>query len=208
MTEVEPPIDDHWIPLSDLMSGLMMLFMMLTIAFMAKDSDTAQRRMSPKPAEVSASSSVHNTTSDSLRTALLAALRQELGPDLARWHAELEQDLTIRFDSADYLFATGRADLTPRFAAQLSEFFPRYIRVLASSQFRGSIAEIKIEGHTSTKWQGSQDLVDAYLRNMDLSQGRTREALRLLIHLDLLAENRPWLMRRIAASGLSSSRPK
>ena len=49
--------------------------------------------------------------------------------------------------------------------------------------------------------------LDAYFRNMELSQERTREVLRFgLAHAPVAPELRNWAQSRITANGLSSSR--
>lgn len=53
--------------------------------------------------------------------------------------------------------------------------FPRYLDVLL--QFRDSIDEVRIEGHTNSAWNERSTSDEAYFKNMKLSQGRTRSVL-------------------------------
>lgn len=93
----------------------------------------------------------------------------------------------------------------PDFRKILNEFFPRYIDVL--HQFDEAIAEIRIEGHTSSEWNSKTNADEAYFLNMALSQERTRSVLEY--GLDILLEDkyRKWAKAQITANGLSSSQP-
>lgn len=132
-------------------------------------------------------------------------LRAEFGRDFDNWNVELLEDLTIRFRNPEVLFESGKADIRPRFAAILRDFFPRYMKIIRSKQHRDDIREIRIEGHTSSVWKGAHDQNDAYFRNMDLSQKRTREILRFVLQLPESREYAEWAKAHITANGLSSS---
>jgi len=143
-----------------------------------------------------------------IRDALFDDLHAEFKDDLGPWKAEImKSDLTIRFNEPDILFATGSSDLKPEFKAILADFFPRYVRILRSPKYRDSISEIRIEGHTSSDWTGQTSPEDAYFRNMELSQARTRTTLSYVLGLPAVLPDRPWLVRYLTANGLSSSRP-
>jgi outer membrane protein OmpA-like peptidoglycan-associated protein len=186
----------HWIPLSDLMTGLMVLFLLIAVTSMARvESDAARIR------EVAVA---YTETRDALYEDLLA----EFKDDLPKWKADLNRaDLSIRFKDPDILFANGSSELKPEFQQILRDFFPRYERILASPKYRDSINEIRIEGHTSSEWIGVTNPDVAYFKNMELSQARTRSALNLVLDLPASATNRAWLKRFVTANGLSSSQP-
>lgn len=186
--------EDHWIPLSDLMTGLMMFFMLLAVAFMITveaDSEKIKRVA---------------ILYDQLRSDLYNDLNAEFRKDLGRWGAELEADLTVRFKEPDVLFDTGSAALKPRFTTILNDFFPRYVSILSSDKYRNSITEIRVEGHTSSTWGQGTTTEDAYFNNMELSQSRTRSTLQYILQLPRLHKEHSWLRRYLTANGLSSSR--
>src|SRR5262249_29612127 len=133
-------------------------------------------------------------------------LEREFHDDLPKWGATLNPDLSIRFREPDVLFDTGRDILKPRFLAILREFFPRYVRILTQKEYRGSIEEIRIEGHTSSFWNGSASTDNAYFLNMALSQARTRSALQYVLTLPAVETEREWLRAHLTANGLSSSK--
>lgn len=187
--------EDHWIPLSDLMTGLMMFFLLLAVAFMIKveaDSDKIKRVA---------------ILYDQLRSDLYNDLDAEFKKDLGRWGAELDADLTLRFKEPDVLFDTGSAKLKPKFTNILDEFFPRYVAILTSEKYRDSITEIRVEGHTSSLWGQGIAAEDAYFKNMELSQSRTRTTLQYILQLASVGESQSWLRSHLTANGLSSSKP-
>jgi outer membrane protein OmpA-like peptidoglycan-associated protein len=86
----------------------------------------------------------------------------------------------------------------------LQDFFPRYLTRL--EEFRDDLAEVRIEGHTSAEWRGAATPLDAYFRNMELSQGRTRAVLDFgLRETEVHPGMRDWARGLITANGLSSS---
>ncbi|MHB8369837.1 MAG: OmpA/MotB family protein [Leptospirales bacterium] len=196
--DVEPPDgqEDHWIPLSDLMTGLMMVFLLVAVSYMTDVELTNYkiRKIAVRYSEV--------------HDALYRDLAREFRNDLPKWGAELHRDLSIRFREPDVLFAIGSDSLKPRFESILDNFFPRYIAILHSKKYRGSITEIRIEGHTSSFWNKStpSSSDSAYFNNMALSQARTRSTLLYVMELSSVSGEKPWLKKVLTANGLSSSR--
>lgn len=135
-------------------------------------------------------------------------LKSTFGKKLADWGAELDPDsLTLRFRRPDLLFERGSAELRPGFKAILGELFPEYLRIL--NGFRDDLEEVRIEGHTSSEWTGASGDLDAYFRNMALSQDRTRAVLEYgLTQTKLSPDMAAWARKLITANGLSSSRPR
>jgi outer membrane protein OmpA-like peptidoglycan-associated protein len=193
-SKVSPAKEEHWIPLSDLMTGLMMMFMLIAVIFMVKVEADAK---AVKDIAV---------IYDEMKSKLYQDLRTEFEGDLALWGAELDSDLTLRFKEPEVLFDTGKDTLKPRFSEILNDFFPRYVRILSSETYRGSVEEIRIEGHTSTVWNGSTSRGDAYFLNMALSQSRTRSVLQYTLTRPEVQSQEDWLRERLTANGLSSSK--
>jgi outer membrane protein OmpA-like peptidoglycan-associated protein len=199
--------EDHWIPLSDLMTGLMMMFLLVAVIFMVKvEAEAKNVRELQQQAEAQAQRMRDVAILyDRMREQLFRDLEAEFRADLTRWRASLDPDLTIRFEEPEVLFDTGRAVLKPQFIAILNDFFPRYVRILSSERYQASIEEIRIEGHTSSFWTGAT-ADEAYFRNMELSQSRTRTTLQYVLGLPQISNQRRWLVARLTANGLSSSR--
>jgi len=182
----------HWIPLADLMTGLMMVFMLIAVSYMLKVEQTTT--LIVKEYEI--------TKAD-----LVRALQSEFAENLKQWDAEFLGDMTLRFKNPGVLFATGSSNLKPQFQAILKDFIPRYIKILTSPKFKDSIKEVRIEGHTSTFWVATKSNQVAYFNNMALSQARTRSALEYILTLPEIAPQEEWLRKFLTANGLSSSRP-
>ena len=134
------------------------------------------------------------------------ALKTNLGDDFENWDVELRKDLTIRFRNPEITFPSGMDDIPDRFKYILSDFFPRYMKIVRSDEYREDIREIRIEGHTSSVWRDARSGLDAYFKNMELSQSRTREILEFVLRLPNSAEYADWAKDHITANGLSSSR--
>jgi outer membrane protein OmpA-like peptidoglycan-associated protein len=185
--------EDHWISVSDLMAGLMILFMFIAITYI-RPVVTERDRIK----EIA-------VTWQEGEVKLHEELEKEFRNDLTRWNAELDKNsLTVRFRAPEVLFDPGSPRLKPEFQSILNDFFPRYVAVL--SRFEDNIEEIRIEGHTSSEWEREADQERAYFRNMDLSQARTRAVLEHCLNLSNILDRRSWLREKLTANGLSSSK--
>jgi outer membrane protein OmpA-like peptidoglycan-associated protein len=187
--------DSHWIPLTDLMTGLMLIFLLIAVSYMLQvEADAARIRNIA-------------VAYNEIRDDLYDDLYREFRADLPKWNAQLlKSDLSVRFSQPEVLFATGSSELKPQFQEMLKDFFPRYIRILTLQKYRGSINEVRIEGHTSSDWIGVASEGDAYFLNMELSQARTRSTLAYVLNLPADHAQVAWLRKFVTANGLSSSR--
>ena len=71
----------------------------------------------------------------------------------------------------------------------------------------GQITAIQIEGHTSSDWgEGKQRGLDAYLKNMELSQNRSANVLNYILNIDDIGESDIWTRNKLSAVGYSSSK--
>ena len=181
----------HWIPLADLMTGLMMIFMLITAIYISKVDPTTTLVLDEYKV---------------VREDMKLALQQEFSNDFKQWNAVLLGDMTIRFNNPNVQFTSGSSDLRPEFQALLKDFFPRYMKIVRGEKFKKAVKEIRIEGHTSSFWKGASTS-DAYFLNMDLSQQRTRSTLKFIMGLPVFHTEETWLKEHITANGLSSSRP-
>jgi outer membrane protein OmpA-like peptidoglycan-associated protein len=206
--------EDHWIPLSDLMTGLMLMFLLIAVIFMLRvERDAADLKKARDAAETQAQ--IAETQADRLkrvavlyndtREQLYSDLLKEFETDLPKWRAKLDKNLAIRFEEPEVQFPDGEATLTEKFKAVLDSFMPRYVHILASEKYKSSIEEIRIEGHTSSVW-GQRPAQDAYFLNMDLSQKRTRTTLQYILAIPEVGQLQGWMKEKITANGLSSSR--
>ncbi len=192
-TELEHENEEHWIAVSDLMSGLMIVFLLISVMYLVI--------VEQKNQEIERVVVLY----EDLREELYEDLMAEFEPDLPLWGAQLDEDLRLRFTDTDLLFELGESSLRPGFAAILDNFFPRYLAILSSDAYRNEISEVRIEGHTSSAWSQAENSDDAYLRNMALSQARTRSTLGYIMGLEAVTHEKDWLRQRLTANGLSSS---
>lgn len=124
--------EGHWVAVSDLMAGLMMVFMLISIVFMV-NVETERNKIRDIA-----------ILYDHLRTQLYDDLNNEFARDMKRWGAELDKDLAFRFNNSDVLFDQGKAELKPEFSDILSDFFPRYVKIITQPKYRDDILEVRI----------------------------------------------------------------
>jgi outer membrane protein OmpA-like peptidoglycan-associated protein len=195
--------EDHWVPLSDLMTGLMMIFLLVAIVYMLQ-----VKRGEEKIIEAQNRIRDIATHYTDLRGQLLQELSVEFKDDLTKWHASIKPDLTVRFEEPSVQFDTGAAVVKDSFKTILNSFFPRYIKILRSPKYADAIEEVRIEGHTSSSWKGMAREA-AYYENMRLSQERARSVLMYVFAIPTVHENNDllrWILARVTANGLSSAR--
>jgi outer membrane protein OmpA-like peptidoglycan-associated protein len=185
---------EHWMSVSDLMAALMMVFLFISVALM--QDATRERDKIKEVAE----------TYEQTQQAIYLALYREFEDDLQRWGAEIDRNnLSLNFTSPEVLFARGSSTLTNKFQNILDDFFPRYLEVL--DQYKPDIQEIRIEGHTSSRWNRGTSVNEAYFRNMALSQSRTRAVLYYVVGIGTIEiEHGGWVKSNVAAVGYSSSK--
>jgi outer membrane protein OmpA-like peptidoglycan-associated protein len=185
--------ESHWLSVSDLMAGLMVVFLFIAIALMR---NAMMERNQIKEVAVAYQEN---------QVAIFDALNNAFAKDLDRWDASIDKDtLTFNFNSPDILFSEGEIGLKVQYQQLLENFFPRYIAAL--SPFKESINEVRIEGHTSSVWNKYTHETDAYFKNMELSQGRTRSVLEYIYRLDSVLDEQTWIKSHVAAVGFSSSK--
>ncbi len=250
--EVDSSGEEHWVSVSDLMSALMMIFLLVSLFYMIQIQDERKAKIVDKDRllieiknleEKEQNAQLLLDDKDKLLDSLTGSLKElavsnrskdnklntliqgaviyddvirelhqsllgEFNSDLKKWNAELRDDLTFRFNEPNVLFSTGDTSLKDNFKKMLDDFFPRYLQVITSEKFKLDIAEVRIEGHTSSLW-GSlpKNSPQAYFNNMRLSQGRSRNTLFYVMALPEARKNYDWLKDKLTANGLSSSKP-
>ena len=176
--------EESWISISDLMAGLMMVFLLIAVIY-AKD---ANQRGPKCDGDCNPNGRTPNVRS-------YDALFEEFKADLEKWNAVIDKDsLTVRFRSPEVLFKSGSAELELRFQEILSDFVPRYVELLRN-RFDSTIREVRIEGHTSSEWSKSVDATEAFIKNMELSQERTRAVLAFSMAIPRLQAMTPWMRK-------------
>lgn len=181
--------NSSFIAMSDFMTSLFMIFLLLTVVLLTEVSRI----------------SINEDSAKQTRIQLLGELEAEFAQDLPKWDAQILDDLTLRFKNPDLMFATGKAEVKPEFKAVMDSFLPRYFAIITKPKFKPYIKELRIEGHTSAFWATGTDARTAYLLNMELSQ---RRALSTLTYtLQNSGQDYEWVVSNLYSIGLSSSKP-
>lgn len=200
---------NEWISISDMMAGVMMIFLLIAVAYMVVISKT-EKTLALQNAELKElnkqMSDIAKTHKD-LQQELYKDLVSEFSKNLDSWNAEIDIDNTVRFKEPDILFDQGKKEVKERFKEILDDFFPRYIKILSQDKYKNDIEEIRIEGHTSTEWQNAKSLEARYLGNAELSQARALEVLKYCFNGKKIDDEKGWLVSVLRANGLSFAKP-
>jgi outer membrane protein OmpA-like peptidoglycan-associated protein len=179
--------------ISDMMSGLMLVFLFIAIGFMI-EVESDKQKMKDIALEY------RDTKVD-----LNEVLYSEFEDDLKKWDATITKENHIVFNSPKLLFEVNKSVINDKFKSILDSFFPRLIKVLTSNKYKNNIYEIKIEGHTSSEWGDLNSTKEKYLKNMKLSQKRAYSVLSYCYSLEnsVILKNRDWLIKYLRANGIS-----
>ena len=179
-----------WMSVSDLMTGLMIIFLFIAIAYMRQ----VQENQTVLTDYVETRNKLHRK------------LQSEFKDRPEDWQLVIGKDLSMKFNNPEVLFATGSAELTPKFKSILDEFLPKYIDILINDSLCTRIKEIRIEGHTDdVKFAGSN--TDPFIDNARLSQQRSLAVLTYLRQMPALKKYTPDQQKMLeywfTANGLS-----
>lgn len=179
-----------WLSVSDLMTGLMVIFLFVAIAYISR----VQKNQSVLTDYVETKNELHQK------------LVQEFAADTVKWQMSIGKDLTMKFKNPTVLFATGSYELTPDFKNILDEFLPRYFNILLNDSLSNKIQEIRIEGHTDDVPIPKYD-ADPYIANAMLSQQRALSVIRYFRNMpaykNFTPEQQHLLEFWLTANGLS-----
>lgn len=191
--------DNIWSSISDLMSGLMIVFLFTSVIFMSKviDENTNIKKQQQTVENIV-------TTYEESKENIYNDLYNEFENDIKSFNMEIDKDGTIRFKEPEVFFNKGESELKTEFKDILDSFFPRYINVIYTN-YRDKVTEIRIEGHTSSEWEEGVDKKISYFKNMELSQDRTRNVLEYVMNMKELNKYEDWLIDNITANGMSYS---
>lgn len=156
---------NNWVSFSDIMTGLMIIFLFISISYMLE--------VQKKQAERDEIFEEFKATKEELYNELDSVFKS----DFQEWKVKLDKDLSIKFTNPDVLFKSGETTIRVKFDTILQSFLPRYFDVLLQKKYRDKISEIRIEGHTDTVPAPSFDK-DSYIGNILLSQQRSAEVLK------------------------------
>ena len=188
------PEEHYWLSIADLMTGLMIVFLFVSLTYMANAAKAKEK--------VTGVVEGWNEGKQKLYHSLDSAF----AGDLPKWNAEIDSvSISVRFNEPDVLFSPGSAEVKNRFRAILNDFFPRYTTIVRAHA--AIVDEIRVEGHTSSEGPIANPYYNPYYYNMGLSQDRTRAVLVYCLESTGLTErDKNWVRDRLTANGLSSSK--
>lgn len=171
--------------LTDLMTSLMVIFILLLLVFV--------HRTAGKDAAVT--------------DVLLKRLRHEMTP-------QGFNEKSIRHDPRDrnailvivpdrlMNFETGKSTLRPEGERFLQSYVPRMAGVLCGDQFRPNIESIVVEGHTDAYPYAGHTAEESQNLNLKLSQDRSMEVVKnALADLEGMGPERSCFLEKLSASG-------
>lgn len=135
-----------------------------------------------------------------VRSELVEALKKEFSQSSLNISVD-EQTGAITMDSS-ILFAYNKDTLKPTGKEFLTDFMPRYLKILFNPKYRAYISEIVIAGHT--------DSSGTYLGNLELSQQRAQSVAEYCLNEKskvLTEEERESLQQVLSTVGRSFSDP-
>lgn len=193
--------DNIWTSISDLMTGLMIIFLFVCIGFLF-DLKEQERQLEEQQKNIEAIKNQYETT----RVKIYKDLIEEFKPEeIAGWGAQIDDtELRVIFISPSVFFDVGSSVVKPSFQQVLTEFFPRYIKVL--EKYSDDILEVRIEGNASIEEGENINSNPDYFRNMQLSQARAFNVLQYVFSLDAVQDKRQWMIDKLRANGASFSK--
>lgn len=211
--EIEPQEDvDYWMSYSDLMAGLVLVFILLLVFFIT----LAKQDLEQKQQELLDQRQLLDRQTQQLETvdrdvARVLGIREQI---LLRVKTRFEAaGKNVSFDDntgairlgSNILFREGSSRLSRKGRETLEHVIPLYYEaLLGDEQLRDHVDQIVFEGHTNTNYSGDDDPDRAYLYNLRLSQRRAYEAMEYVIDSDIGASYEAKEL--LAANGYSSSR--
>ena len=182
--------DSGWLSLSDMMTVLMVLFLIISVTI-AVTSTTRLAKMRSVLSYVEKQEEI-----------LCQQFADNLREEFAERDLQIEcNPIRVIFTNPNYEFEKNSYELTAEFKSALKIFFPIYLKTVDRWELRDIVDEIRIEGHTDSDGE--------YIYNMALSQNRARNVLDFAIKLPELRKSKAyfeWSRSLLTANGLSFSR--
>ena len=195
--------EETWMSASDLMTVLMILFLLIAIFYTIQKSQQAEE--------------ITKTADALIQT------EEELCRKIKEKFSYLIKDnkiqvicspITVRFIHPSYKFQSGSAELPVPFRNVLDSFFPALIKLIHSdNKYVHALEELRVEGHTSSEYKGDKGM-ESFQYNMGLSHARARAVVNYCLGLEPIKGDDPqkeelykarekWAFHNLTANGLS-----
>ena len=177
----EDVVVDYWMSYSDLMAGVLMVFILILIVALQQLGQVVERQIG-------------------VSERIVIALRDKFESSETQLAIEVDPESgAIRFGD-DILFDVGSASLSQIGKQRLDSFFPLYCSVLLEDQeIKPHLSHIIIEGHT--------DSDGSYISNLQLSQRRANSVVEYLLQSPANTGYSEDLEQFITANGRSEVQP-
>ena len=193
--------EEFWIPLADLMTGLMLVFLLITASLLL----TAKKDVQIVTESTNNPPRLKQTIAT--ESQIYSSLLQEFGENLKEWHAEIDpKDLSFKFNNTEVLFKTGGTDINPKFEEILKVFIPKYLKIVNDTKFINKIGSVRIDGYTSSSWANAKSSEDAFFLNMQLSQERTVSVMKEVYQICPDSSCKQYVVHNFTTNGYGSSR--
>jgi len=184
----------NWISLSDMMTGLMLIFLLiavLTISQVVAQENERQQMI---------------TEYDLSKEEIYADLEEAFGGKKDEWGIDIARDLSIKFQNPDLLFDTDDSNLKENYKQILDDFIPKYLAIVNKEEYKNRIREVRIEGHTAEVSPTNP----TYMITIALSQNRANSVLAYTLEneyfLSLSEQDKNKLLFWFTANGLGKGR--
>mgnify|MGYP001382136483 CR=1 FL=1 len=187
--------DNNWISFSDIMTGLMVIFMVIAISYILQ----AQNREKEIDKIIENYKTIQNKIYNDLDSTFTERFKD--------YNLKVNPDLSIQISDANALFPVQFYDqemyLTQRFSDFLNEFTPLFFEIILKEEYVNDIEEIRIEGHTGIQTENMEFDTEYYQKMLILSQKRSNKVLETMINHSFysnLTEDQKSLLRFISTS--------
>lgn len=158
MRRKKSAIPNYWMSFSDLMSALLMVFvLLLVIVILDYREDLVEKEQQIEE--------IANVKSE-----IIAALMQEF--EHSKMDLEIDPHTGAIQLATNILYAPNSAEITLEGERMLARFIPKYLDILLQDKYRDEISSIIVEGHA--------DNTGDYLSNLGLSQERAFSVLKVI----------------------------
>lgn len=155
----------NWISLSDMMTGLMLIFLLIAILTTAQ----VVARENERKAVL--------TEFDLTKEEIYQDLESAFGEKKDDWGIEITRDLIVKFNNPELLFNKDEASLKNEYRIILNEFIPQYLEIVNREKYKDNIKEVRIEGNTAAFTFAHP----TYMSTIELSQGRANSVLSYIL---------------------------
>jgi len=126
---------------------------------------------------------------------------------LKKWGIQNVKNNIVRFNSPRVSFNNNSDHISIEYKKILNEFYPKYIEILTSKDYKKYIKEIRIEGHTDSNYNKKLSTGEGLIYNIDLSQRRAKNVLEYITTLKVFKKYEHFIQTKTRVTGVGSAVP-